>query len=134
MRAMILHLALISLVAALPCSTSAGPGGVLLPLPVSARPQDSGQKGGGWQEQGSMLVTFVNAEGQFKSLMAQQGWSFLHSVPITPGNTRTLYAWRRGNQETTLMLWRIDVGKTGYSWGVSSAKTSSAKAPRAKTK
>ena len=133
MRAGTLHLALISLVAALPCVTTAAPRGVL-PLPVSARPQGGGQKGGGWQEQGMLPVTFVHAEGQFKSLMAQRGWRFLHSVPITPGNTRTLYAWRRGNQETTLMLWRIDVGKTGYSWGVSSAKTSSAKAPRAKTK
>lgn len=107
--------------AALPCGALAGQGGVL-PHPVSARPLGGGQKGGGWQEQGSLPVTFVHAEGQFKSMMAQRGWRFLHSVPIAPGNTRTLYAWRRGNQEMTLMLWRIDVGKTGYSWGVSSAK------------
>ena len=116
-----LYMALIMLVAALPCSTSAGQGGIL-PLPVSARPQSDGQKVGGWQGQGSLPVTFVHAEGQFKSLMAQRGWRFLHSVPIAPGNTRTVYAWRRGNQEMTLMLWRIDIGKTGYSWGVSSAK------------
>ena len=114
-------MAMFQLVAVLPCSAPAGQGGIV-PLPVSARQLDGGQDGGGWQEQGFLPVTFVHAEGQFKSLMAQRGWRFLHSVPIAPGNTRTLYAWRRGNQEVTLMLWRIDVGKTGFSWGVSSAK------------
>ena len=121
MRGRTLYMAILMLVAALPRSTPAGQGGVL-PLPVSARPQGGGQKGGGWQEQGMLPVTFVHAEGQFKSLMAQRGWRFLHSVPIAPGNTRTVYAWRRGKQEMTLMLWRIDIEKTGYSWGISSAK------------
>ena len=88
-------------------------------LPLSARVAEGAADGGGWLEKGVMDVTFVQAAGQFKAALAQGGWVLQHAVPLSGANSRTLYTWRRGSEEITLMLWRIDVGKTGFSWGLS---------------
>lgn len=88
-------------------------------LPVGAKITDSSESGKGWKERGVVGVTFVNAQKQFRSACAKNGWQFVHAVPLTLSVGHSLYTWRRGSQELTLMLWRIDVGRTGFSWGVS---------------
>lgn len=95
--------------------------------PLSARVTETSKDGKGWQAQGIANVSFVAAEGQFKSALAQSGWRFQHRVQLTKMNTRALYNWSRGGRTVTLMLWRIDVGKTGFSWGVSEMSKSNAK-------
>lgn len=90
-------------------------------LPLSAHVTQTSVKNGGWTEAGTIGVVFVQAEGSFKSAMAQSGWKFLHKVSLGGYNVRSLYTWRKGNRELTLMLWRIDVGKTGFSWGLAKA-------------
>ena len=91
----------------------------LFRLPIAAKVLERNVDGKGWREQGVLGVTFVQSAGQFKSALAQSGWKFQHSVPVVGANGRTLYTWKRGTETITLMLWRIDVGKTGFSWGVS---------------
>ena len=91
----------------------------LFRMPISAKVTERSADGKGWREQGVLDVTFVQSAGQFKAALAQDGWRFLHAVPVGGANMRSLYSWKRGNQTVTLMLWRIDVGKTGFSWGVS---------------
>ena len=90
-------------------------------FPVAAQSVETSKDGKGWCESGVIGVTFVQAEGSFKAAMAQSGWKYRHAVALGKGNTHTLYTWRRGDNELTLMLRRIDVNKTSYSWGV--AKT-----------
>ena len=92
--------------------------GRIFKLPITAKIVETSIDGKGWLEQGAMAVTFVQAEGQFKSAMARDGWAFQHKVPLAGLNSRALYTWKRGGRSVTLMLWRIDVGKTGFSWGV----------------
>lgn len=87
-------------------------------LPLASVVTEKSRDGKGWQEQGVVGVTYVQAEGQFKSALARDGWVFLHKVPLAGLNSRALYTWKRGASSVTLMLWRIDVGKTGFSWGV----------------
>lgn len=92
--------------------------GRMFKLPITAKIVESSIDGKGWLEHGAMAVTFVQAEGQFKSALARDGWAFQHKVPLAGLNSRALYTWKRGGRSVTLMLWRIDVGKTGFSWGV----------------
>ena len=90
-------------------------------LPVAAKTTETSKDGKGWLESGVMRVPFVQAEASFKSAMAQRGWKYLHAVALGKGNTHALYTWRRGGNELTLMLHRVDVNKTSFSWGL--AKT-----------
>ena len=90
-------------------------------LPIAAKAVEQSKDGKGWREGGVMSVPFVQAEASFKSAMVQSGWKYLHAVALSKGNRHTLYTWRRGGNELTLMLRRIDVNKTSFSWGL--AKT-----------
>lgn len=102
------------LMAASPAANAARP----FTLPVAAKAAEQSRDGKGWQEGGMMSVPFVQAEASFKSAMAQRGWKYLHAVALGKGNTHTLYTWRRGGNELTLMLRRVDVNKTSFSWGL----------------
>ena len=90
-------------------------------LPVAAKSTETSKDGKGWLESGIMRVSFVQTEASFKAAMAQCGWKYRHAVALGKGNTHTLYTWNRGGNELTLMLRRIDVNKTSFSWGL--AKT-----------
>lgn len=105
--------------AVLSASCGGMPQSRLVQLPLSAMVTQTSEDGKGWMEQGVIGVTYVQAEGQFKSALAQSGWSFQHKVSLTGMNNRALYSWKRGGRSVTVMLWRIDVGRTGFSWGVS---------------
>lgn len=94
-------------------------------LPIAAKAVETSKDGKGWLEGGVMRVPFVQAEASFKSAMAQKGWKYLHAVALSKGNFHTLYTWRRGGDELTLMLRRIDVNRTAFSWGL--AKTEKGK-------
>lgn len=87
-------------------------------LPVAAHVEENSRDGKGWLESGIVAVPFVQAEASFKSAMSQSGWGFIHAVPLSSGNTHTIYTWRRGTQELTLMLRRLDTNKTAFSWGL----------------
>ena len=91
-------------------------------LPIAAKAAEQSKDGKGWREGGMMSVPFVQAEASFKSAMAQSGWKYLHAVALSKGNRHTLYTWRRGGNELTLMLRRIDVNKTSFSWGLAKTK------------
>ena len=91
-------------------------------MPIAAKVAETSKDGKGWQEQGAITVPFVQAEASFRSSMNQSGWAFLHKVPLGGRNARALYTWRKGVNELTLMLWRINVNKTGFSWGIANNK------------
>lgn len=87
-------------------------------LPIAAKAAEQSRDGKGWAESGIAAVPFVQAEASFKSAMAQGGWKYLHAIALSKGNRHTLYTWRRGGNELTLMLRRIDVNRTAFSWGL----------------
>lgn len=120
MRVLFIILAALASASA-PAAPSAA--GVVRPflLPVAAKSVETSRDGKGWLESGVMAVPFVQAEGSFKAAMAQSGWRYLHAVALGRANAHTLYTWRRGGDELTLMLRRIGVNRTAFSWGL--AKT-----------
>ena len=87
-------------------------------LPVAAKAVENSKDGKGWLESGVISVPFVQAEGSFKAALAQSGWKYLHSIALSRSNAHTIYTWRRGGQELTLMLRRIEVNRTAFSWGL----------------
>ena len=96
-------------------------------MPVAAEVQETTKDGKGWQETGVARMTYVQAVGQFKASLAQSGWTYLHTVVLSSRNERLLLTWKKDRRELTMMLWRIDVGRTGFSWGVSEMSKTNAK-------
>jgi hypothetical protein len=85
-------------------------------LPVSAEPDASAPTSGGWTSSGTMRVAVDLARRQLAVKLAASGWRHRHTIPL--GGDRTVESWTRGKNELTLMTWRIAVGRTGYSFGI----------------
>lgn len=101
----------------------------LLPPSARAVKSDGGQEG--WRENGVVALTYVYAESSFRSELSRRGWRFVHATTLNDGmvagtSRQRLLLWRRGGRELTLMLRRVDVGKTAFSWGLSMPSENSA--------
>ena len=90
-------------------------------LPIAAKALEQSKDGKGWLESGVIKVPFVQAEASFKAVLSQSGWRFRNVVTLGRANSQNLYTWHRGGNELTLMLSRIDVNRTAFSWGLSKA-------------
>jgi hypothetical protein len=65
-----------------------------------------------------MPVTYVSAVTQMSACLRGQGWVVKQTIPLGRKNDRTLINFQNGKQKITVMLWRIDLAKTGFSWGI----------------
>lgn len=95
--------------------------------PISAKTVEKRTDGCGWTEHGVMPVSLANAEGQMSAALGRSGWSFVHRVPMPGRGNGVVCSFKRGGKELVLMLWRLDVGKTGYSWGIAEPEKKGAK-------
>ena len=86
-------------------------------LPPSAHVTERSSRDGGWVEQGVMFVPLASAGGQMRGALARSGWLFEHRVSLAGGGLGHIYSFRRNGDEITLMLWKISVNRTGFSWG-----------------
>lgn len=87
-------------------------------LPIAAKALEQSKDGKGWLESGIIKVPFVQAEASFKTALSQGGWKFRNVVVLGRASGHSLYTWHRGGRELTLMLRRIDVNRTAFSWGL----------------
>ena len=87
-------------------------------LPVRAKVVATAADGKGWTANGEIAVSFEQAKAQFGAKVAAAGWAHVHTIPL--GKDRILEAWTRGDEELTLMVWRITPGRSGFSYGLSS--------------
>ena len=85
-------------------------------LPVSAEPDSAAPASGGWTSSGTMKVSYMLARRQLAVALAVAGWTHRHSIPV--GSHRMVESWVRGEDELTMVTWRISAGKSGYSFGV----------------
>ena len=85
-------------------------------LPVSAEPDSSAPASGGWTSSGTMKVSYMLARRQLAVSLAASGWNHRHSIPV--GSHRIVESWVRGEDELTMVTWRISAGKSGYSFGI----------------
>ena len=92
--------------------------GALAPftLPPGAKVSAPVQNGKGWQAVGELPVSFQQAQVQLSARIAAANWAHRHT--ITLGRDRVLDAWRRGKEELTVMVWRVETAKSGFSYGI----------------
>ena len=73
---------------------------------------------GGWTESGVLNFSYAYARSYLGHQMRKNGW--ICKIGFTAGAKREQEhsVWQKGNQKMQLMIWRIDIGKTGYSKGL----------------
>jgi hypothetical protein len=89
-----------------------------LRMPVTAVITEADDSGKTWRRNGVMPVTYVSAVNQMRACLNGQGWVVKQVIPLGRRNDRTLINFVNGKQKITVMLWRIDLAKTGFSWGI----------------
>ena len=121
---------LVSMLSAAACAMASG---APFRMPLGATVTERSADGKGWREGGVMTVPIAAARQSFMSSLLASGWSCVHVIPLD-GNDRVLALWRRGRGELTTMLWRIDVNRTGFSWGLSDKRDLSTTNAKGKVK
>lgn len=88
-------------------------------LPVGARVMSTAADGKGWSASGEVNAPLVQARARLMSAVTAADWTFLHEIPLGRRNERRLLAFRRGAYELTVMVWRVSVDRSGFSYGLS---------------
>lgn len=70
-----------------------------------------------WKENGAFAVSFATAKNRVRAKMAAAGYHEKHEIKMGQKDDRVLILWEKGDRKIIYMLWKIDVDKTGYSWG-----------------
>lgn len=89
-----------------------------LRMPVTAVITESDDSGKTWRRNGAMPVTYTSAVNQLRACLTGQGWVVKQIIPLGRKNDRTLINFEKGKQKITVMIWRMDLAKTGFSWGI----------------
>ena len=90
-----------------------------LRLPVNAKVVSEDVSGTTWRQNCVLQVTYTAAVNQLKAVIGSQGWSLKQELGLGTQNDRCLLVFSRGKTDLTVMVWKIGVGETGFSWGVS---------------
>lgn len=88
-------------------------------LPVGARVTATAGNGEGWSVTGEVDAPLVQARARLMSAVTAADWAFLHEIPLGKKNERRILAFRRGAYELTVMVWRVSVDRSGFSYGLS---------------
>lgn len=86
-------------------------------LPPGASLENASAASQGWHGNGTLALSFLQAQKRLASSVAASGWRHLHTIEL--GRDRVLEAWSRGDEELTVMIWRIRPGESAFSYGVS---------------
>ena len=72
---------------------------------------------GGWTESGTLPYSYSYARSYIGHQMRKDGW--VCKMGFTAGAKREQEhsVWQKGKRKMQVMIWRIGVGKTGYSKG-----------------
>ncbi len=81
-----------------------------------------------WRETGSLPQAFSNAVESVKTTMKRQGYSLRHDIFDKAFPDQRLFLFLKEDEEATVMLWRIDAGSVGLSWGVTRTSGSASSA------
>ena len=96
---------------------------VSLRLPVNAVVVSEDVSGTTWRQNAVLRVTYTAAVNQLKAVIGQQGWRLKQELTLgTAASDRSLIVFTRGKTDITVMVWKISVGETGFSWGASENK------------
>lgn len=70
-----------------------------------------------WEFTGETNTNFVTARAKIHAELMHQGWRPEQRIPLDESiSPRMLQTFRKGKLELTLMLWKIDIGTTGFAY------------------
>lgn len=86
---------------------------------ISAKEMKQGEKPPvkTWTNSGEMKLPYATARVRIITKYENAGFKLKHEIPMGKPNTRCLMLWEKGDVKTIVMLWRIDVQRTGFSTG-----------------
>ena len=87
-------------------------------LPPGTVVTDTDERGGSWQENCVLAMSETATRKQLVQCLTAAHWKLDICVPPSVKGGATLMQWRRGKCKLIIMVWRIDYGKTGFSWGM----------------
>ncbi len=70
-----------------------------------------------WTQSGTLPLSFVAAKNRVRAKMTAAGYTEKHEIKMGKKEDRSLILWEKDSEKIIYMLWKIDIGKTGYSWG-----------------
>ncbi len=94
----------------------------LLRLPVSAVVTSSDNSGKTWSQNGYLPVTYVTALKQMSSALRAEGWKQIQHINLKKSQSSCIMVWQRQNRKITVMIWKVLIDQTGFSWGVNRDK------------
>ncbi len=75
------------------------------------------EKTDGWTTTGELAYSFAYARNYLGHKLRLKGWECSLGVTAGKGRNIEISVWERDGKKLQLMIWRIDSGRTGYSWG-----------------
>lgn len=77
---------------------------------------------GFWEETKELPQTYVSAKLKVISMYEGDGFYLKHDIPLGDNEDRCLMLWVKGDLQILVMLWKIELGRTGYSRGKMNGK------------
>lgn len=91
---------------------------IRLKLPVNAEVVSEDVSGTTWRQNARLKVPYVAAVNQIKAVIGQQGWRQKQELTLGNQKDRCLLVFAQGKTEITVMIWKVGIAETGFSWGV----------------
>ena len=104
------------------CVTSVIAADFSIRLPVSAVITNSDNSGKTWKQNGYIPITYVTAVTQMSACLRGQGWKEIQYIGMGKDKSRCIMVWQRGKKKITVMIWKVLVDQSGFSWGINHDK------------
>lgn len=89
---------------------------VLPPLKLPDEKRNSAGENG-WEFDGEIAANFVSARGKLVSFLMHQGWRPDKQISLDESSSpRVLLTFQKESMELVLMLWKISISSTGFSY------------------
>jgi len=88
-------------------------------MPIGFEATATNAENTAWREFGFLPMSYAMAVVAVKAAMEAQGYAEKHDIVSGGGEGRRVMLWEKENEKIILMLWEIDIDKTGCAWGVS---------------
>jgi len=88
-------------------------------MPVGFEATATQSENSTWREFGFLPVSYVMAVEAVKAAMVAQGYKEKHDITSDENAGRRVMLWEKEGEKIILMLWEIEIAKTGCAWGVS---------------
>lgn len=90
---------------------------VSIELPPGSTVSISDDTGAAWTQTGENDCSLLSAKSKWHASLKRQGWILENEFSPIKSADQHFSVWRRRERRIILMLWRIDSGESGFSWG-----------------